>query len=160
MEDIQQPHPDTGGDLPDDQLALVLAAASRAMTACYRQGLSALGLSYPQYVVMLVLWEHGHASMKYLGQTLELDSGTLSPLLKRLEVRGLVTRRRDPHDERLVLVAPTDAGRALEEQAREVAGGVERAAAMSGDEVTALCARLDRLTTQVRGPGRSGTPRH
>jgi DNA-binding MarR family transcriptional regulator len=136
-------------DQPRDQLALVLQATSRAMTACCRRGLGELGLSYPQYVVMLVLWEHGQVSMRYLCRTLELDTGTLSPLVKRLESRGLVTRHRDPSHERLVLVAATEADRALRGRARTVAAGVERATGMSAPEVTALRAQLNWLACKI-----------
>src|SRR3989442_3417550 len=95
----------------DDQLCFALYAASRAVTAAYRPLLAELDLTYPQYLVMLVLWERGSGTVKELGDALELDYGTLSPLLKRLEAAGLVHRERRPEDERSVRVALT-AGRA------------------------------------------------
>ena len=105
----------------DNQLCFALYAASRALTQAYRPLLDALGLTYPQYLAMLVLWEHPEGlGVSALGERLMLDSGTLSPLLKRLEAAGLVERRRNPEDERGVRVRATPAGQALRSQAREV----------------------------------------
>ena len=84
----------------DERLCLALYTASRSMTARYRVALEDLGLTYPQYLVMVVLWEHQTVTMAELGERLHLDSGTLSPLVKRLETDGLVTRRRRAEDER------------------------------------------------------------
>ena len=95
----------------DDQLCFALYAASRAMTARYRPLLDAVGLTYPQYLVMVVLWDEGPSTVRELGERLRLDSGTLSPLLKRLEGSGLVARERRADDERSVLVT-ADARRA------------------------------------------------
>lgn len=99
------------------QLCFALYAASNRMTRLARPALDALGLTYPQYLVMLVLWEHAPCTVGAIGQALSLDSGTLTPLLKRMEGAGLLTRRRDPHDERCVRVALTPAGRALKRKA-------------------------------------------
>lgn len=109
-------------DMPrlDDQLCFALYAATRAMTRAYRPALEALQITYPQYLVMLVLWEQDDLSVSALGERLMLDSGTLTPLLKRLEQRGLLTRRRADEDERRVQVVLTDEGRALGERAPEV----------------------------------------
>src|ERR687889_1650851 len=115
----------TGGDphLPapsvalDDQLCFALYAASRAMTARYRPMLEELGLTYPQYLVLMLLWEEDGQTVGQLGQRLALDSGTLSPLLKRLTAAGLVTRHRRADDERSVAIALTAEGRALQEKA-------------------------------------------
>lgn len=101
----------------DDQLCFALYSASRAMTAAYRPLLAELGLTYPQYLVLLVLWEEQDCSVGHLGHRLHLDSGTLSPLLKRLENSGLVVRQRAADDERRVEVSLTQAGRALESRA-------------------------------------------
>ncbi|GAA4684775.1 MarR family transcriptional regulator [Pseudonocardia yuanmonensis] len=106
--------------LLEDQLCFALYAASRAVTAVYRPLLDELGLTYPQYLVMLVLWERGSLSVKEVSTALHLDYGTVTPLLKRLEALGLVSRRRRTDDERGVEVALTDRGRKL----RERAGGV------------------------------------
>ncbi|MEV6180973.1 MarR family winged helix-turn-helix transcriptional regulator [Streptomyces sp. NPDC052016] len=109
-----------GSLLLDDQLCFALYAASRAVTARYRPLLDALGLTYPQYLVMLVLWEQDSISVRDLGAALRLESSTLSPLLKRLEVSGLLRRERRPDDERSVAIRLTDAGARLQEQARTV----------------------------------------
>src|SRR6516225_2883936 len=98
----------------DRQLCFALYSASRAMTAAYRPILTELNLTYPQYLVLLVLWEEGRITVGRLGERLELDSGTLSPLLKRLEANGFVRRERSLQDERQVEVTLTPAGRKLE----------------------------------------------
>jgi len=104
----------------DQQLCFALYSASRSLTRAYAPLLEPLGLTYPQYLVMLVLWEHRSASVKALGERLALDSGTLTPLLKRLEKRGLITRRRDPDDERVVRIDLTPDGQRLRARARRV----------------------------------------
>ena len=104
----------------DRQLCFALYSASRAMTAAYRPILTAMNLTYPQYLVMLVLWEEDRVTVSRLGERLQLDSGTLSPLLKRLETNGFVRRERSAHDERLVDVTLTPAGRRLERKAQIV----------------------------------------
>lgn len=106
----------------DEQLCFMLYAGSRAMTKAYQPMLKALKLTYPQYLVMMVLWEWAEKApaeptVKALGARLHLDSGTLTPLLKRLEASGLVTRRRDHEDERRVFVVATAQGLALEVEA-------------------------------------------
>lgn len=97
-----------------------LYAASRAVTALYRPLLEPLGLTYPQYLVMVVLWENESLNVKQLGEKLFLDSGTLTPLLKKLEGQGLVSRRRSPADERQVLIGLTPRGRALRQSAESI----------------------------------------
>lgn len=104
----------------DDQLCFALYAASRAMTAQYRPLLDEIGLTYPQYLVMLVLWQDGPSTVNALGERLRLDSGTLSPLLSRLENNGLVTRVKSPADERSVQIHLTDDGTALRRRAKTV----------------------------------------
>ncbi|HEV7777238.1 MAG TPA: MarR family transcriptional regulator [Luteibacter sp.] len=104
----------------DEQLCFALYAASRAMTARYRPLLDALGLTYPQYLAMLVLWERDGLSVGDLGERLQLDSGTLTPLLKRLEAAGLVLRTRRPSDERSVDIRLTAEGQALRTQAAAI----------------------------------------
>src|SRR5947207_3516257 len=104
----------------DQQICFSLNAASRAFGGIYRVILKDLGLTYPQYLVMLVLWEHGELPVKKLGEHLRLDSGTLSPLLKRLEGTGLVRRERSTQDERSVHVHLTDEGTALKQRALQV----------------------------------------
>lgn len=102
----------------DRQLCFALYSASRAMTAAYRPILSELNLTYPQYLVLLVLWEEDQVTVRRLGERLQLDSGTLSPLLKRLEANGFIRRERSLHDERQVEVTLTPAGRKLEGKAQ------------------------------------------
>jgi DNA-binding MarR family transcriptional regulator len=104
----------------DRQICFPLYAASNLLTRQYRPVLAKLGLTYPQYLVMLVLWEASPQSVGDLGARLHLDTGTLTPLLKRMEGAGFVTRRRDPTDERRVLIALTEAGDALRGPAAQV----------------------------------------
>ncbi|MBT2411133.1 MarR family transcriptional regulator [Streptomyces sp. ISL-12] len=133
----------------DQQICFSLNAASRAFGGVYRVILKDLGLTYPQYLVMLVLWEHGELPVKRLGEHLRLDSGTLSPLLKRLESAGLVRRERSAHDERSVQVRPTEEGLALRERALEVPRRIAAATGFDLAEIQDLRSRLDRLTTAL-----------
>ena len=134
----------------DDQLCFSVHAASRAIIGRYRPLLDELGLTYPQYLVMLVLWEQGPTTVGALGGRLHLDSGTLSPLLKRLEQAGLVERTRRPEDERSVLIATTDAGERMQERSHAVFECVVAASGMPAEEVRALQATLERLTAAMR----------
>jgi DNA-binding MarR family transcriptional regulator len=104
----------------DEHLCFALYAASHAFTRAYAPLLLELGLTYPQYIAMIVLWEQDDLSVKELGEKLSLDSGTLTPLLKRLEQAGFVTRARDASDERVVRVRLTSVGRKLEEKAKDI----------------------------------------
>ena len=131
-------------------LCFGLHAASRAMTAVYRPLLEEIGLTYPQYLVMLLLWEAEPRLVKELGRTLELDSGTLSPLIKRLETAGLVRRERRATDERAVEVTLTPEGRALQERARHIPRAIERATNLSNEEIEDLRGRLDDLRASLR----------
>ncbi|WAX79735.1 MarR family winged helix-turn-helix transcriptional regulator [Streptomyces sp. KMM 9044] len=133
----------------DQQICFSLQSASRAFNGVYRVVLKDLGLTYPQYLVMLVLWEHGTLPVKTLGEHLRLDSGTLSPLLKRLEAAGLVHRERSARDERSVEVRPTEKGVALRERALDVPRRIATATGSGFDEIEDLRARLDRLTTAL-----------
>jgi MarR family transcriptional regulator, organic hydroperoxide resistance regulator len=133
----------------DHQLCFALYAASLAMTKLYKPLLDPLGLTYPQYLVMLVLWEQDGASVGELGERLALDSGTLTPLLKRLEAAGLVQRLRDAADERRVLLQLTAAGRALKARARRVPAVIAQASGCPIDEVAALTRRLRTLRQQL-----------
>ena len=137
----------------DEQLCFALYTASRAMTSCYRPMLDAMGLTYPQFLVLLVLWERGHSSVTGIGTALQLETGTLSPLLKRLETTGFITRTRQAEDERSVVVGLTEAGRALEERAATVQREVSDATGMTDDEIVALRATLHRLTGNLRATG-------
>lgn len=140
---------ETGSLLLDDQLCFGLYTASRAITALYRSLLEPLDLTYPQYLVMLALWERDGRQVKELGTALNLDSGTLSPLLKRLEKAGLVTRRRQADDERSVRIALTPAGHALREQAEAIPPHIGAALGLGSAELTGLRTALDRLTASV-----------
>ncbi|MFE7797416.1 MarR family winged helix-turn-helix transcriptional regulator [Nocardia sp. NPDC057440] len=133
----------------DEQICFPLYAASRAMTAVYRPRLERLGLTYPQYLVMLALWERDDRSVGDLCDALALDSGTLSPLLKRLEAAGLVARRRSAVDERRVDVQLTERGRALRAEAVEIPAGMAEAAGLSMDELATLREILRRMTDSL-----------
>ena len=106
----------------DQQLCFALHAASRAMVGAYQPLLAELGVTYPQYLVLLVLWEEGTVRLARVGERLALDSGTLTPLLKRLEDNGIVERRRDANDERVVRLFLTASGRALHGRALSIPG--------------------------------------
>ncbi|MET8125808.1 MarR family transcriptional regulator [Streptomyces sp. NPDC005065] len=133
----------------DQQICFSLNAASRAFGSVYRVLLKDLGLTYPQYLVMLALWEHGELPVKKLGEHLRLDSGTLSPLLKRLEAAGLVRRERSTLDERSVHIHLTDEGTALRERALAVPRRIAAATGFDLDEITDLQGRLNRLTAAL-----------
>jgi DNA-binding MarR family transcriptional regulator len=130
----------------DHQVCFALYSASRAATAVYRPLLEDLGLTYPQYLVMLVLWEAEPKGVKELGVELGLDSGTLSPLLKRLEAMELVERRRSAEDERRVEVHLTPAGRTLSGKANAIPQRLAEAAGLSAVELEQLRSTLERLT--------------
>jgi DNA-binding MarR family transcriptional regulator len=119
----------------ENQFCFALYSASHAMTKTYKPLLDRLGLTYPQYLVMLVLWEQDAILVKDIGARLFLDSGTLTPLLKRLEANGLLERNRDPHDERQVRISLSEQGRALQQHARAIPGQVSGA---SGQPPVAL----------------------
>jgi DNA-binding MarR family transcriptional regulator len=144
--------------LLDNQICFALHAASRAFNALYRDALRELGLTYPQYLVMLVLWEHGELGVKRIGELLRLDSGTLSPLLKRLEASGLVRRERSAADERSVTVRPTDAGTALRERALLLPRRIAAATGLDMAEVAELRDRINRLTAALDAAEPPGTP--
>lgn len=127
----------------DNQLCFALYSASLAMTKLYKPLLEELGLTYPQYLVMLVLWEGDGVMVSELGQRLSLDSGTLTPLLKRLEAAGLISRMRDAADERRVHIHLTQAGRKLKARAARVPGCIAAASQCS-------LAEIGQLTHQVR----------
>ncbi|MFF8674387.1 MarR family winged helix-turn-helix transcriptional regulator [Streptomyces sp. NPDC015242] len=135
--------------LLDQQLCFALYAAQRAVTAAYRTLLDDLGLTYPQYLVLLVLWERGETPVKELAAALRLDYGTVSPLLKRLEAAGLVRRERSARDERSVLVAVTGRGEELRERAARVPGALLAATGLDAAEVARLRAELGRLTERA-----------
>jgi DNA-binding MarR family transcriptional regulator len=129
----------------DAQLCFPLYAASNLLTRLYRPLLEELGLTYPQYLVMLVLWERAPASVGELSATLYLDSGTLTPLLKRLEGAGLVRRQRSVADERRVEVSLTRDGQALKKRALEVPGAMACRIGLGNERFIGLRAELRAL---------------
>lgn len=131
------------------QVCFALYSASKAATAVYQPVLDELGLTYPQYLVMLVLWENEPRSVRELGTELGLDSGTLSPLLKRLEALGSVERRRSAEDERRVEIHLTDSGLALSARAGAVPQRLADAAGLSAAELAQLHDTLGRLTAAL-----------
>lgn len=148
---------DMGGLTLDQLLCFELHAASRAMTAVYRPILEDLGLTYPQYLVMVLLWEEEPRLVKELGRAMDLDSGTLSPLLKRLAAAGLVQRTRSTQDEREVEVTLTEEGWSLEGRARSVRHSIECATGLSEAEINDLLERLAGLRSALRATLRETT---
>lgn len=134
----------------DNQLCFALYAASRAMTQAYQPLLAPLGLTYPQYLALLVLWEEDGVPVKRLGERLHLDSGTLTPLLKRIEAQGLVTRERSAEDERVVEIRLTAKGRALKKRAGEIPGAVLCKTNLTLPDLARLRDELGQLTATIR----------
>ncbi len=126
----------------EHQLCFALYAASRAITKTYRDKLNSLGLTYPQYLVLTVLWEEDNLTLTAIGNRLRLDSGTLTPLVKRLEAAGWVTRNRRSSDEREIEIALTQTGRGLQENAFGVRQHVVRRLAMTEGEIKRLRSEL------------------
>lgn len=137
MSKAPRPAPAAGENLLalDNQFCFALYSASHAVTRTYKPLLDRLGLTYPQYLVMLVLWEQDGILVKDIGARLFLDSGTLTPLLKRLEANGLLGRNRDRLDERQVRISLSDAGRALRERATAIP---QQVLCASGQQAAAL----------------------
>lgn len=127
----------------DNQLCFALYSASLALNKLYRQLLTPLGLTYPQYLVMMVLWEQDDVTVSQIGERLFLDSATLTPLLKRMESAGLLLRQRSRNDERQVAVTLTDAGRALREKAQTLPESVRCAASCDVDTLISLKGQLE-----------------
>jgi DNA-binding MarR family transcriptional regulator len=129
----------------DRQVCFALAVASRNVVALYRPLLEPMGLTHPQYLVMLALWENTPRSVRTLSKLLALDPGTLSPLLKRLEAAGYLRRERDPHDERMLAVTLTEAGAALREEALKIPPAVLARLGMEISELESLHTALTRV---------------
>jgi DNA-binding MarR family transcriptional regulator len=134
----------------DNQLCFAVYSASLAMTRLYKPLLDKLDLTYPQYLVMLALWEQDGAMVSELGARLSLDSGTLTPLLKRLEANGFVSRVRDVADERRVHITLTAAGRKLKARAASVPGCLLSASQCSISELVGLTKQLQTLRDRVK----------
>jgi MarR family transcriptional regulator, organic hydroperoxide resistance regulator len=140
------PTPESGDMLAlERQVCFALSVAARNVVAVYRPVLEPLGLTHPQYLVMLALWERGPLSVKDLSGLLQLDPGTLSPLLKRLEAAGLLRRERNPHDQRNLSLALTDKGKALRSEAEKIPAGIVERLGMPVDELMALQGALTRV---------------
>ena len=133
----------------DSMLCFAIYAAGHAFTRFYKPRLDAIGLTYPQYLVFLVLWEADDITVKALGDKLFLDSGTITPLLKRLEARGLLRRRRDDEDERQVRILLTDEGRALRAKALAVPLAVGQALGEEPVDVAGLRESLHLLRERL-----------
>lgn len=142
-------NPQTASLKLDDQLCFALYSTSLALNKVYRKLLAGLGLTYPQYLAMMVLWERDQITVSEIGERLYLDSATLTPLLKRLEGAGLISRTRARDDERQVVIALTDAGRALQEPARAVPMGIFGAAGCAPDQLGSMKSQLESLRTNL-----------
>lgn len=161
MQDVQcVQNGNAGGQAPeavlDDLVCFALYAASRAVTVAYRPLLEDLGLTYPQYLVMTVLWRRGPMTVKELGETLHLDYGTLTPLLKRLDALDVLTRHRRAEDERSVLVELTDRGRSMQPEGSCVPPAMSELMGLDEEESQALRAALRRLAGNVSRPPEEG----
>ena len=146
--DLHEPS-DAKSLLLDNQLCFGLYAASHAMTKAYRARLKLMGLTYPQYLVMLALWEKDARTVSELGQSLCLDSGTLSPLLKRLETGGFIRKTRLPDDERQVEVALTPKAEALRQAALDVRKDIVRLIGMTETSILLMRADLNQLISSL-----------
>ena len=133
-----------------NQLCFAIYSTSHAFTRAYRLLLDPLGITYPQYLVLLVLWERDGRRVKEIGAELFLDSGTLTPLLKRLEGLGFVRRVRDPDDERQVTILLTPAGLALEAKAATIPADLECMTKLGADDMSDLIERIAKLRTSLR----------
>jgi DNA-binding MarR family transcriptional regulator len=134
----------------DEQLCFALHTASRAMTGCYRPLLDGIGLTYSQYAVMVVLWEHESVTLGTLCARLQLDTGTLSPLLKRLEAEGVLVRHRRAEDERTVQLTLTGRGRELRAKAAAIQARVQDATGLRPAELAELRDDLQALAARLR----------
>jgi DNA-binding MarR family transcriptional regulator len=133
----------------DNQLCFSVYALSRLITKAYQPLLEALEVTYPQYLVLLLLWEHAALTVKELGEKLLLDSGTLTPLLKRMEQRGWLSRRRAEHDERSVIVTLQLAGRQLEKRAQQIPLKMTTCLDMTAEEAGALRQQLQPIIKRL-----------
>ncbi|NVO85985.1 MarR family transcriptional regulator [Hymenobacter sp. P5252] len=136
--------------LLENQLCFPLYAASRMLTKAYQPLLQELGLTYPQYLVLMLLWEHKELTVKEIGEHLLLDSGTLTPLLKRMEQRQWLSRRRAAHDERSVIIELLPAGKSLHEPACRVPEQMLTRLGMPTEEFLALRSQLNKLLARLQ----------
>ncbi len=133
----------------DNQLCFAIYGAAHAFNRAYKPLLEPLGLTYPQYLVMMVLWEKDAQPVKSIGERLGLDSGTLSPLLKRLQQTGYVARERSSGDERQVIISLTETGAALQQRAADVMQSIGIATGCSIEEIDSMRERLHALRRQL-----------
>ena len=133
-----------------NQLCFPLYACSREMIKLYKPWLDEIGLTYTQYITMMVLWEHKSMTVKMLGQELYLDSGTLTPLLKKLEDKGLVTRRRSDRDERNLIVTITEAGEAMKDAALHIPGEMTKCVNLPREDIGNLYRMLHQMLEIVK----------
>ncbi|MRN65650.1 MarR family transcriptional regulator [Brucella sp. 10RB9213] len=145
--------PDTNLNLAD-MLCFAVYSTANALSRAYQPILAPLDLTYPQFLVMLVLWERDDCTVSEIGARLNLDSGTLTPLLKRLEAAGRITRRRDPRDERQVRITLTDEGRKLQEQAENVPEQIMCATGQPVSELQDLRNRLMKIRNHLTAHGK------
>lgn len=129
----------------ENQPCFPLYAASREVIKRYRPYLDAMELTYTQYIVLLVIWEHGTISVRDLGRKLYLDSGTLTPVLKTMEQAGLITRRRSTRDERVLMITITETGLALQEQAQEIPAAIRESLGLNEKELQTLMQLLNKI---------------
>lgn len=134
----------------DNQLCFAVYAAAHSFAQAYRPFLDPVGLTYPQYLVLLELWEEDGRTLKQLAEPLFLDSGTLTPMLKRMEAAGWITRRRDAEDERAVRIALTDKGRTFQKEARRIPAALMCAGGLDVAGVNALRGKLKRIAANLR----------
>lgn len=134
----------------ENQICFPLYVCSKEVVRRYKPFLDQLDLTYTQYITMLALWEKGQASVNELGERLYLDSGTLTPLLKKLETKGYVTRTRCSTDERKVIISLTEKGAELKERALEVPGNVSRCVELDSDEAVLLRSLLHKLIEALK----------
>ncbi len=139
----------------DNQLCFAFYSVSHAFSRAYRQFLDPLGLTYPQYVALLVLWEQDGLAVKEIGERLFLDSGTLTPLLKRLEAAGHIRRVRDKKDERQVRIMLTEAGHGLREKAEDIPQNVGCVLGLSFEEARSLTQQIAQLRGKLHASGLS-----
>ena len=140
---------DTGMLTLERQLCFAVYSTAHAFNRAYKPLLDKLGLTYPQYLVMLILWEKNGQSVKDIGGRLALDSGTLSPLLKRMAKAGLITRSRDLNDERHVVITLTERGKTLQKEANDIVAPAIQKVAGCADEANELRQRLATLRTTL-----------
>ncbi|WP_080057971.1 MarR family winged helix-turn-helix transcriptional regulator [Spirosoma aerolatum] len=133
----------------EDQLCFPLYTASRLVTQCYAPILNTLGITYPQYLVLLVLWENDAVNLSFIAQRLQLQSNTLTPLLKRMQELGLITRTRSETDERNIVIALTDNGKALRQEAAQIPLYLADKLPLSAEEAVQLYHILYKLISKV-----------